>query len=160
MPLTEPIRITFMRSRVAPRAVLVDSNLDPHSLEELRDWAKRGVDFVVIDGSFWRRCNAHLVGLSDAAAGPARAPYKRKIQTETLPARPDFLTFIRQSVRPARYGEPSRLAVMRRASSRSAGPVNGLRSNCVRRRSSPRRCFLHGSKIELLTARSFYFRQE
>jgi hypothetical protein len=51
MPLTEPIRITFMRSRVAPRAVLVDSNLDPHSLEELRDWAKRGVDFVVIDES-------------------------------------------------------------------------------------------------------------
>jgi hypothetical protein len=51
MPLTEPIRITFMRSRVAPRVFLFDANLDPRSLEELRDWAKRGIDFVVIDES-------------------------------------------------------------------------------------------------------------
>jgi hypothetical protein len=51
MPLTEPIRITFMRSRVGPRAFLFDANLDPRSLEELRDWAKRGLDFVVIDES-------------------------------------------------------------------------------------------------------------
>ena len=51
MPSTEPIRITFMRSRVAPRAFLFDSNLDTYSLEELRDWAARGVDFIVIDES-------------------------------------------------------------------------------------------------------------
>jgi hypothetical protein len=51
MSPNEPIRITFMRSPVAPRAFLVDSNLDLHSIEELRVWAERKRDFVVIDGT-------------------------------------------------------------------------------------------------------------
>jgi hypothetical protein len=42
----DPIRITFVRSKIAPRALLVDSNL---SLEELRIWAERKRDFVIID---------------------------------------------------------------------------------------------------------------
>jgi polyhydroxyalkanoate synthesis regulator protein len=33
----------------AQRAVLYDEQLDLRSLEDLRDWAARGVDFVVID---------------------------------------------------------------------------------------------------------------
>jgi hypothetical protein len=45
----DPIRITFVRSKIAPRAFLVDSNLDSHSLEELRIWAERKRDFVIID---------------------------------------------------------------------------------------------------------------
>ena len=45
------MRIMFMRSRLAPRAFLVDTNLDLHSLEELRDWAARKVDFIVVDES-------------------------------------------------------------------------------------------------------------
>jgi len=40
-----------MRSRLAPRAFLVDANLDLHSLEELRDWAARKVDFIAVDES-------------------------------------------------------------------------------------------------------------
>jgi hypothetical protein len=47
----EPIRITFMRSRVTTRAFLIDPNLDLHSLEELRGWARRKKAFVIIDGS-------------------------------------------------------------------------------------------------------------
>jgi hypothetical protein len=47
----EPVRVFFIRSRLAPRAFLVDSNLDLHSLEELRDWAARKVDFIVLDES-------------------------------------------------------------------------------------------------------------
>jgi hypothetical protein len=49
MTQDEPVRITFMRSRLAPRAFLVDANLDLHSLDELRDWAARKVDFIVVD---------------------------------------------------------------------------------------------------------------
>lgn len=49
MSANEPVRITFMRSRIAPRAFLVDANLDPHSLEELRMWAAQKRDFVIID---------------------------------------------------------------------------------------------------------------
>ena len=51
MAQNEPMRITFMRSRLAPRAFLVDANLDLHSLEELRDWAARKVDFIAVDES-------------------------------------------------------------------------------------------------------------
>lgn len=51
MPANEPLRITFMRSRIAPRAFLVDTNLDVHSLEELRVRAARHADFVIIDES-------------------------------------------------------------------------------------------------------------
>ena len=46
MSANDPIRITFVRSKIAPRALLVDSNL---SLEELRIWAERKRDFVIID---------------------------------------------------------------------------------------------------------------
>jgi hypothetical protein len=49
MSANEPIRIAFIRSKIAPRAVLVDSNLDAHSLEELRNWAEQKRDFVIID---------------------------------------------------------------------------------------------------------------
>ena len=45
----ETIRITFLRSRHNPRAVLIDENLDLHSLDQLRRWARSGVPFVVID---------------------------------------------------------------------------------------------------------------
>jgi hypothetical protein len=45
----EAIRITFLRSRHNPRAVLVDENLDLHSVDELRRWARSGIAFVVID---------------------------------------------------------------------------------------------------------------
>ena len=49
MSQNEPVRITFMRSRLGPRAFLIDSNLEIYSIEELRDMAARKVDFVVID---------------------------------------------------------------------------------------------------------------
>ena len=45
----EAIRITFLRSRHNPRAVFVDENLDLHSIDQLRRWARRGISFVVID---------------------------------------------------------------------------------------------------------------
>lgn len=51
MPSHGPIRITFIRSRVSSRAFLIDANLDLHSLEELRTWARRKKAFVIIDGS-------------------------------------------------------------------------------------------------------------
>lgn len=51
MSQDEPVRITFNRSRLEPRAFLVDTNLDIHSLEELRHWAARKVDFIVLDES-------------------------------------------------------------------------------------------------------------
>jgi polyhydroxyalkanoate synthesis regulator protein len=41
--------IKFHRHRHAQRAVLYDEQLDLRSLEDLRDWAALGVDFVVID---------------------------------------------------------------------------------------------------------------
>jgi hypothetical protein len=47
----KPIRITFVRSRVTPRAFLIDANLDLHSLEELRSWPRRKKAFVIVDGS-------------------------------------------------------------------------------------------------------------
>jgi hypothetical protein len=45
----ETIVVRFHRHRYAPRAVLFDANLDLHEIDELRGWADRGVDFVVID---------------------------------------------------------------------------------------------------------------
>lgn len=51
MSQDEPVRITFFRSRLEPRAFLVYTNLDIHSLEELRHWAARKVDFIVLDES-------------------------------------------------------------------------------------------------------------
>ena len=41
--------IKFHRHRHAQRAVLYDERLDLRSLEELREWAAGGADFVVID---------------------------------------------------------------------------------------------------------------
>ena len=41
--------VKFHRHRHAQRAVLYDEQLDLLSLEELRDWADQGVDFVVLD---------------------------------------------------------------------------------------------------------------
>jgi polyhydroxyalkanoate synthesis regulator protein len=47
--MAEPRIIKFHRHRQAQRAVLYDEQLDLRSLEELRDWAADGIDFVVID---------------------------------------------------------------------------------------------------------------
>jgi polyhydroxyalkanoate synthesis regulator protein len=44
-----PRIVKFHRHRYAQRAVLFDDELELRSLDELRDWAARGVDFVVID---------------------------------------------------------------------------------------------------------------
>jgi polyhydroxyalkanoate synthesis regulator protein len=44
-----PRIVKFHRHRYAQRAVLFDDELELRSLDELRDWATRGVDFVVID---------------------------------------------------------------------------------------------------------------
>jgi hypothetical protein len=46
----QAIRITFLRSRHNPRGgVIVDENLDQHSIDQLRRWARRSLSFVVID---------------------------------------------------------------------------------------------------------------
>jgi polyhydroxyalkanoate synthesis regulator protein len=44
-----PRIVKFHRHRYTQRAVLFDDELELRSIEELRDWAVRGVDFVVID---------------------------------------------------------------------------------------------------------------
>jgi PHB/PHA accumulation regulator DNA-binding domain len=44
----EPIVIRF-RKCTPPKAVLVDADLDAHSLEELSGWVAAGADVVVID---------------------------------------------------------------------------------------------------------------
>ena len=49
MARREPIKIKYHRSRSLPRGFLIDDNLDDHSLDELREWAARKVNFVVID---------------------------------------------------------------------------------------------------------------
>jgi polyhydroxyalkanoate synthesis regulator protein len=49
MPVAKPRLIKFHRHRYAQRAVLFDENLEFHSIDELRGWATRNVDFVVID---------------------------------------------------------------------------------------------------------------
>ena len=41
--------ITFHRHRYAPRAILYDELLDLRSIEELRAWAAKEVNIVVID---------------------------------------------------------------------------------------------------------------
>jgi polyhydroxyalkanoate synthesis regulator protein len=46
---THPRVLRYQRSRVYPRAVLFDANLDLHSLHELRTWQRDGVPFTVID---------------------------------------------------------------------------------------------------------------
>ena len=47
--MSETRIIKFHRHGHAQRAVLYDEQLDLRSLEDLRDWAARGVDFVVLD---------------------------------------------------------------------------------------------------------------
>jgi len=44
-----PRVVRFHRHRYAPRAVLFDEELELRSIDELREWAARDVDFVVID---------------------------------------------------------------------------------------------------------------
>jgi polyhydroxyalkanoate synthesis regulator protein len=41
--------VKFHRHRYAPRAVLFDEELELRSIDELREWAAKAVDFVVID---------------------------------------------------------------------------------------------------------------
>jgi polyhydroxyalkanoate synthesis regulator protein len=41
--------VKFHRHQHAQRAVLYDEQLDLLSIEELRGWEARGVDFVIID---------------------------------------------------------------------------------------------------------------
>jgi len=43
------IRITFLRSRHNPRAILIDENLVVYSVDQLRRWARGGIAFIVID---------------------------------------------------------------------------------------------------------------
>jgi hypothetical protein len=45
----EPIRLKFVRSTIDPRSILVDEELNPHGFDEIRGWAKRKINFVVID---------------------------------------------------------------------------------------------------------------
>jgi hypothetical protein len=49
MPQGEPIRLKFIRSTIDPRSILVDEQHNPVSFDELYDWAKRKLNFVVID---------------------------------------------------------------------------------------------------------------
>jgi polyhydroxyalkanoate synthesis regulator protein len=45
----EPIVIRFLRCHYAKTGVMVDANLDCRGLDELRQWAARKVNFVIID---------------------------------------------------------------------------------------------------------------
>jgi polyhydroxyalkanoate synthesis regulator protein len=47
--MAEPRIVKFHRHRLAQRAVLYDEQLNLRSLEELRDWATDGVNFVIVD---------------------------------------------------------------------------------------------------------------
>jgi hypothetical protein len=44
-----PLVVQFLRSKARPRGFLVDPDLNARSLEELRQWAQEGRNFVVID---------------------------------------------------------------------------------------------------------------
>ena len=46
---SEPIRLKFVRSTIDPRSVLIDEELNLHGFDEVYRWAKRKIDFVVID---------------------------------------------------------------------------------------------------------------
>jgi hypothetical protein len=46
---SEPIRLKFVRSTIDARSILVDEELNPHGFDEIHKWAKRKIDFVVID---------------------------------------------------------------------------------------------------------------
>jgi hypothetical protein len=45
----EPIRLKLIRSTIDPRSILVDEELNPYDFDEIYDWAKRKINFVVID---------------------------------------------------------------------------------------------------------------
>jgi hypothetical protein len=45
----EPIRLKFIRSTIDPRSILVDEELNLRDFDEIEGWAKRKVNFVVID---------------------------------------------------------------------------------------------------------------
>ena len=46
---SQPIRLKFIRSTIDPRAILVDEELNSHGFDEIQKWAKRKINFVVID---------------------------------------------------------------------------------------------------------------
>jgi hypothetical protein len=46
---SEPIRLKFVRSTTDPRSVLIDEELNLHGFDEVYRWAKRKINFVVID---------------------------------------------------------------------------------------------------------------
>ena len=46
---SEPIRLKFVRSTIDPRSVLIDEELNLLGFDEVHNWAKRRIDFVVID---------------------------------------------------------------------------------------------------------------
>jgi hypothetical protein len=46
---SQPIRLKFVRSTIDPRSVLVDEELNLRGFDEVHNWAKRKVKFVVID---------------------------------------------------------------------------------------------------------------
>ena len=46
---SEPIRLKFIRSSIDPRSILVDEELNLFGFDEIQNWAKRRIDFVVID---------------------------------------------------------------------------------------------------------------
>jgi hypothetical protein len=46
---SEPIRLEFVRSTIDVRSILIDEELNLHGFDEIHNWAKRKIDFVVID---------------------------------------------------------------------------------------------------------------
>ena len=46
-PRAEPIRITYHAGR--SHGVLYDAELNLHTLDELREWVSRGIDFTIVD---------------------------------------------------------------------------------------------------------------
>jgi hypothetical protein len=46
---SEPVRLKFVRSTIDPRSILVDEELNLHGFDEVHNWAKRKINFVVID---------------------------------------------------------------------------------------------------------------
>lgn len=49
MERQEPIKIKFHHSNYPLRGFLIDENLDDHGPDELRRWAERKINFVMID---------------------------------------------------------------------------------------------------------------
>jgi hypothetical protein len=46
---SETIQLKLIRSTIDPRSILVDEELNLHGFDEIYDWARRKIDFVVID---------------------------------------------------------------------------------------------------------------